>query len=75
MKIFLIAGSILLATVFSNPSQAQLSLSLNIGAQPSWGPTGYDHVDYYYLPDIQCYYYVPGHQFIYQNNGHWAFSV
>jgi len=59
---------------FFHPSSAQISLSINIGAQPSWGPTGYDHAEYYYLPDIQCYYYVPGHQFIYQSHGHWAFS-
>ena len=74
MKIVLIAGALLFATALSNPSSAQISLSVNIGAQPSWGPTGYDHAEYYYLPDIQCYYYVPGHQFIYQNHGHWAFT-
>ena len=35
---------------------------------------GYDHVEYYYIPDIQAYYYVPDHQFIYLNRGHWTFS-
>jgi hypothetical protein len=74
MKKILIACSILLASAFWNASSAQISFSVNIGAQPSWGPTGYDHVDYYYIPDIQCYYYVPAHQFIYRNADHWIFS-
>jgi hypothetical protein len=50
------------------------NLNTNIGLQPLWGPTGYDHVDYYYLPDIESYYYVPTRQFIHSNNGKWAFS-
>lgn len=55
-------------------SNAQISVNFNVGAQPLWGPVGYDRVDYYYLPDIETYYYVPNKQFIYLNNGQWAFS-
>lgn len=54
--------------------KAQVNLNVNIGAQPLWGPTGYDHVDYYYLPDIETYYNVPKHQYVYQNNGSWVFT-
>jgi hypothetical protein len=56
------------------PAHAQISLSLNlnIGSQPDWGPTGYDHVDYYYLPDIDCYYDVPNRQYIYLNGNTWT---
>lgn len=75
MKNLLFSGIILLISAFINPSNAQISVSINIGAQPSWGPAGYDHVDYYYIPDIQCYYYVPAHQFIYLNRGHWTFTT
>jgi len=53
---------------------AQASISVNIGSQPLWGPVGYDHVDYYYLPDIESYYYVPTGKFIHQNNGKWMYS-
>src|SRR5882672_12554071 len=74
MKNLIISGIILLASAFINSSQAQISVSIHIGTQPSWGPTGYDHVDYYYIPDIQCYYYVPDHQFDYQREGRWVFS-
>jgi hypothetical protein len=54
-------------------SKAQVNINVNIGAQPLWGPTGYDAVEYYYLPDLQMYYYVPSHQFIYMSNGRWLF--
>lgn len=54
-------------------SRAQVNINVNIGAQPLWGPTGYDAVEYYYLPDLQMYYYVPSHQFVYLSNGRWLF--
>ncbi|NQX41176.1 hypothetical protein HQN84_20165 [Pedobacter steynii] len=53
---------------------AQVSISLNIGSQPLWGPVGYDYVDNYYLPDIECYYNVPRRQFIYLDNSRWIYS-
>lgn len=66
----------LLAVVglISFKSSAQVSLNVNIGSQPLWGPVGYDHVDYYYLPDVESYYYVPKKQFVYADNGKWIFS-
>ena len=42
-------------------AQVHLSVGVNIGAQPEWGPVGYDHADYYYMPDICVYYDVPVH--------------
>lgn len=71
-KIFLtmlLIGSIL-AT-----EKADAQINVNIGLQPAWGPTGYQYVDYYYLPDIETYYYVPSKQFIYLNNGKWIYSA
>lgn len=69
---------ILLLTVFfsgfiANLATAQISLgvNLNIGSQPVWGPVGYDHVDNYYLPDIDVYYNVPKRQYIYLDRGQW----
>lgn len=74
MKNLLLAGALLSGIAFANTASAQIQLSVNIGVQPSWGPTGYDHVEYYYIPDIQAYYYVPKHQFVYQNGGRWVFA-
>ncbi|MGY4385440.1 hypothetical protein ACVWYN_002480 [Pedobacter sp. UYP24] len=71
-KIFL---TLLLAIgLISFKSSAQINLNVNIGSQPLWGPVGYDHVDYYYLPDVESYYNVPKKQFVYLNNGNWIFS-
>ncbi len=56
-------------------SRAQVSVNINIGVQPAWGPVGYDYVDYYYLPDIESYYYVPKKQFIYLGARGWVFTA
>ncbi len=52
-------------------SQAQVSVHVNLGVQPVWGPTGYDYVNYYYIPDIDAYYDVPHHQYVYFEDGRW----
>lgn len=74
MKKLLLASFALLSVLMVSKANAQISISLNIGTQPTWGPTGYDHVDYYYLPDIDAYYYVPGKVFYYQNGASWISS-
>lgn len=56
----------------SNSMTSQVSINVNVGSQPSWGPSGYNAVNYYYLPDIQTYYDVPAAQFIYLNQGKWV---
>ncbi len=56
MKKLLASTLMVLALIMYKPSQAQVSVQINIGDQPEWGPTGYDHVDYYYLPDYDIYY-------------------
>jgi hypothetical protein len=58
----------------SNSMNAQISVNVNLGLQPSWGPVGYSSVDYYYIPDVQSYYDVRATQFIYLNNGAWIRS-
>ena len=52
-------------------SQAQVSVNVNIGTPPAWGPAGYTDVRYYYLPDNNTYYDVNTAQYIYINNGNW----
>jgi len=68
--IALISGIIILST---QSSKAQVSVNINLGLQPAWGPAGYDYVEYYYLPDIEAYYYVPRRQFIYLERGNWVY--
>ena len=65
---------VLMTAVFlSMTADAQISIQLgfNIDRQPIWGPAGYDHVEYYYLPDIEVYYNVPRHRFYYYEQGRW----
>ncbi|PWA07315.1 hypothetical protein [Flavobacterium psychrotolerans] len=52
--------------------QAQVSINVNLGTAPSWGPAGYSSVDYYYLPDVESYYDIRAKQFIYLNGGTWV---
>ena len=73
LRVLPILAILTTASVYS--SNAQVSVSVNIGAQPAWGPAGYTSVDYYYLPDIECYYYVPRRQFVYLSGPEWVFSA
>ena len=76
MKKAFLLSILLLSMSFTYLAEAQigLNLNINIGSQPAWGPTGYDRVEYYYMPDIDAYYYVPKKQFIYLNNSRWVFA-
>jgi hypothetical protein len=58
----------------SNKLDAQVNV-INLESQPIWGPTGYDYVENYYLPDIDAYYNVPNHRYYYYNNGNWRNST
>jgi hypothetical protein len=52
-------------------AQISIGVGFYIDRQPVWGPTGYDHVEYYYLPDIDSYYNVSQHRFYYSEGGRW----
>jgi hypothetical protein len=77
MKKIIFAAALLFACLSFKPADAQLkvSIGINIGSQPDWGPTGYDHADYYYMPDIDSYYDVNAHQYVYFNNNVWIHSA
>ena len=74
MKKLLVIMSVMTGVLFIGKSDAQLNISINIGSQPAWGPAGYNHVDYYYLPDINAYYNVGTAQYIFFNNNQWRFA-
>lgn len=58
----------------SSTIEAQVSVNVNIGRAPQWGPVGYNDVSYYYIPDIEAYYDVRATQFIYFGDGRWVRS-
>jgi hypothetical protein len=74
MKRLIVLAMLGFAAISVTPARAQVSLNINIGAQPDWGPRGYDHVDYYYLPEVESYYYVPSRKFIYLSGGNWIYA-
>jgi len=75
MKKAVLFTAILLSGFTAQQAAAQVHVSINISSQPTWGPVGYDYVQYYYMPDIDAYYYVPKHQYIFQQNGRWIFAT
>lgn len=75
-KYFLLFTCIALSFLFQTAAaQVQANIQVNIGAQPVWGPVGYDRADYYYLPDIDVYYNVSRRKYVYLQEGHWVFSA
>lgn len=72
MKRFLLSLILGLVVTISALQAQQVNVNINIGSQPAWGPIGYDYVDYYYMPDINCYYSVNQGLFFYFNAGHWV---
>ncbi len=68
-KLFLLVAIVFVTC--SLHAQLHINLNFNVESQPVWGPTGYDHVEYYYFPDIEAYYNVPKHMFYYSYQGRW----
>lgn len=75
MKRFLLAFSLVTVLSFNQNNsvvEAQgVSINVNIGNQPAWGPVGYDYAAYYYLPDIDVYYDINRNYFYYWDRGAW----
>jgi hypothetical protein len=57
--------------IVSGAVSAQVSVNINLGSPPQWGPADYMEVRYYYLPDIEAYYDVQSSVFIYYSYGNW----
>lgn len=66
---FIILG---IALIFASESQAQVSVNVDLGSPPQWGPAGYSNVRYYYLPDVHSYYDVQTSYFIYYSGKSWV---
>lgn len=67
LKLILFGTALFLAVA----TKAQVSVNVNLGVAPMWGPVGYSDVQYYYLPDVYAYYDINASMFIYQSNGVW----
>jgi hypothetical protein len=65
MKKLLYTIAFLGAVALVLPSHAQVSIQINIGSQPQWGPSGYDYARYYYMPEYDMYYDVQRGYYVY----------
>lgn len=75
-KSMLLVALLIIGLLFETAdAQIHARVNVNIGLQPIWGPTGYDHAEYYYMPDIDAYYWLPRHQYIYLERGQWMFGA
>jgi len=72
MKILNYIAGVLLLFMVSSTVHGQISVNVNLGAPPMWGPVGYTDTRYYYLPDVEAYYDVPSSNFIYFERGQWV---
>ncbi|MFA5297689.1 MAG: hypothetical protein WC389_05710 [Lutibacter sp.] len=61
-----------ISLLFAGGMQAQISVNLNVGTPPLWGPAGYSDVRYYYLPDVEAYYDVQSSNYIYYSGNRWV---
>lgn len=58
--------------IFASEAQSQISVNVNLGTPPLWGPSDYSNVRYYYLPDVESYYDVKTSRFIYYSGNTWV---
>ena len=66
---FIVIGMVMF---IASTMQAQVSVNVNFGSPPLWGPVGYSGVRYYYLPDVEAYYDIQSSMFIYNTGGAWV---
>jgi hypothetical protein len=74
---FLLCGVVCVGLALSamhcaGPGSMYGSFGVNISDQPVWGPTGYDHAEFYYIPDIDSYYSVSERNYIYRDGTNWV---
>lgn len=72
MKRYFYLSLLFVGLGFFQTSNAQVSVSINIGSQPLWGPVGYDYVRYYYLPEMDVYYDVSSRRYTYYHGNRWV---
>lgn len=72
MKILNYVAGVLLLFTIGSTVQGQISVNVNLGKPPMWGPAGYTDTRYYYIPDVEAYYDVPSSNFIYLEKGKWV---
>lgn len=63
---------VFLGLFFGKDVKGQISVNINIGSQPLWGPVGYDYARYYYMPEMDVYYDVHARKYTYWQGNKWV---
>src|SRR5262245_35363746 len=79
LRLFFIFSICCAATAFESCETTQPVLDESSDRDvfpPYWAPAydNFEHVHYYYLPDLEIYYDVWANEFVYLDAGHWVFS-
>lgn len=72
MRKYFYASLLLALIALCGPATAQVNVSINIGSQPTWGPSGYDYARFYYMPEIDVYYNVSNKRYTYFDGRRWV---
>lgn len=72
MKNLFYLSLLFLGIHFATPTQAQVSVNINIGNQPVWGPAGYEYARFYYIPEIDVYYNIASRKYTYFHGNRWV---
>ena len=70
--IFVLSLGLIIGMVNINKAEAQVRVRINIDIQPSWGPSGYNYAEFYYIPEINVYFDVINHLYYYRNGRRWV---
>ncbi|MCD7970753.1 MAG: hypothetical protein LUF87_10430 [Alistipes sp.] len=71
-KLILLIVLAVAAALGSAPqATAQVSIQINIGKQPAWGPAGFDYARWYYFPALNIYYDVDAGLFYVLSGNRW----
>lgn len=73
MKKFIYVSAIIGGLFFVQPSQAQISININLGASyPSWIASSYQDAKYIYMPELDMYYDMYNKSYVYYDNYKWV---
>ena len=73
--IFILGLGLTIGMANFNKAESQVHVSINIDVQPSWGPSGYNYAEFYYLPEINVYYDVVNRLYYFPNGRRWVSGV
>ena len=73
--LFILGLGLVIGMAHNNKVEAQVHVSVNIDIHPAWGPSGYNYVEYYYIPEINVYYDLINRVYYYPYRNRWVSAM